>query len=210
MKTFYKLLIDNGNDEIILFTIRGDAFLGEDKIVSQKVRRDDNVEEIELEDLCRFNKDTREKFIDQLTQNVLFNSEIEPYSKIYIELKNNDRVYPLMKYSKLLNGNPVHIATVDEKNNPNISVASDVFVLNDDIILIAANDFINTVKNIKLNNKVVLSSLDKYWNGLRIFGIADYIESGEYYDSVVEKFADERTNPLGAIVIKIEKYELLS
>ena len=49
-------------------------------------------------------------------------------------------------YKSLIESNPLHIATVDEHNKPNISVATNVRILNEDTLIISCNEMINTQK----------------------------------------------------------------
>lgn len=42
----------------------------------------------------------------------------------------------LFDYKALIDDKPIHIATVNDKNNPNLSVASDVRVIGEDKIII--------------------------------------------------------------------------
>ena len=62
----------------------------------------------------------------------------------------------LFEYKDLINDKPMHIATVRRDNNPNLSVASDVRVIDNDKIIISVNEMINTQNNIENNPNVVL------------------------------------------------------
>lgn len=116
----------------------------------------------------------------------------------------------LLEYKDLINGNPMHIATVNKQNNPNLSVASDVKVISENQILISVNEMVNTQENIKYNSNVVLTTFDKEWKGLRIFGTAVYYTDGEYYDICTKTFFGNgevtpfgATKPKGAIVVTV-------
>jgi len=50
----------------------------------------------------------------------------------------------LLKYRELINGNLIHIATVNEKGKPNLAVATDVRVIDKNEIIISANEMKNT------------------------------------------------------------------
>lgn len=52
----------------------------------------------------------------------------------------------LFDYKELIDGRPIHIATVNNSNNPNLSVASDVRVIEKDKIIISVNEMNNTQK----------------------------------------------------------------
>ena len=115
-------------------------------------------------------------------------------------------------YKSLIESNPLHIATVDEHNKPNISVATNVRILNENTLIISCNEMINTQKNIQVNDNIALTSFNKEWNGVRLFGTAKYYTSGEYYDYCKKTFFKNNkvspfgaTKPKGAIVVKIIK-----
>lgn len=113
----------------------------------------------------------------------------------------------LKKYIKLLENNPMHIATVSEDGSPNLSVASDIKVLDDETILISNNEMVHTPDNILLNRSVVLTSFSKKWAGLRLTGYANYHVQGEYFDICNEFFNNDTATPKGAIVVKVQQVE---
>lgn len=121
----------------------------------------------------------------------------------------------LFEYEDLINDKPMHIATTNSYNNPNLSVASDVRVLEEDKLIISVNEMVNTQKNIKYNNNnVVLTVFNENYVGLRIFGNATFYEDGEYYDFCRKTFFSNghvtpfgATKPKGAIVVKVSKIE---
>jgi len=105
---------------------------------------------------------------------------------------------------KLLSENPTIIATSDN-DLPNISIASDVVLIDEKTILISHNEMIKTIENIKQNQNIALLCLDKNYVGVRIFGKAEYYTSGNFFNKVVELFKNEKTDPKGAIVVKIKE-----
>ena len=116
----------------------------------------------------------------------------------------------LFDYKELIDGKPMHIATVNKENNPNLAVASDVKVIEGNKILISVNEMVNTQKNIKYNSNVVLTVFDKDYKGLRIFGKAEFFEDGKYYDICEKTFFGNgevspfgATKPKGAIVVTV-------
>ena len=113
----------------------------------------------------------------------------------------------LTKYKMLIEKNPIHIATVNKFNKPNLSVASDVKVLDDKTILISNNEMIHTPQNILINKEVVLTSFSDKWAGLRLTGIAKYYTTGQYFKICNELFKNDDTTPKGAILIKVKKAE---
>lgn len=82
----------------------------------------------------------------------------------------------LLNYKELINGKPMHIATVNMENNPNLAVASDVKVIAENKLLISINEMVNTQENIKYNPNVILTVFDQDYKGLRIFGTAQFFE----------------------------------
>ena len=113
----------------------------------------------------------------------------------------------LTKYVDLIEKNPIHIASVNKSNKPNLSVASDIKVLDDKTILISNNEMIHTPDNILVNKNVVLTSFSDKWAGLRMTGIAKYYISGKYFKICNDLFNNETATPKGVIIIKIKKVE---
>lgn len=116
----------------------------------------------------------------------------------------------LFQYKDLIDGKPMHIATVNECNNPNLAVASDVKVIENNKIVISVNEMVNTQKNIQYNNNVVLTVFNENYEGLRIFGTAEFYESGPYFDLCKNTFFSNgevtpfgATKPKGAIVVTV-------
>lgn len=75
----------------------------------------------------------------------------------------------LLNYKELIDGKPMHIATVNKENKPNLAVASDVKILEDNKLLISVNEMVNTQENIKYNPNVVLTVFNSDYKGLRLF-----------------------------------------
>jgi len=120
----------------------------------------------------------------------------------------------LFDYKDLIDNKPMHIATINSENNPNLSVASDIRVLEEDKIIISVNEMNNTQKNIEYNSNVVLTVFNEEWVGLRIFGKAKFYANGKYYDFCNNTFFANgevtpfgATKPKGAIVVIVEKIE---
>lgn len=120
----------------------------------------------------------------------------------------------LFNYKDLINDKPMHIATVNKNNNPNLSVASDVRVIEENKIIISVNEMVNTQENIQYNPNVVLTIFDKNYKGLRIFGNAKFFADGKYYDFCKNTFFSNNdvtpfgaTKPKGAIVVTINNVQ---
>ena len=123
----------------------------------------------------------------------------------------------LFEYKELIDGKPMHIATVNSENNPNLAVASDVRVIEENKLIISVNEMVNTQYNVQYNPNVVLTVFDKDYKGLRMFGTAKFYANGKYYDFCQKTFFGNgeispfgATKPKGAIVVSISniaKYE---
>lgn len=116
----------------------------------------------------------------------------------------------LTNYKQLIEGNPCHIATIRNGNFPNLSVASDIKVLDDTTILISNNEMINTPNNIVENCNIVLTSFNSKWAGIRLTGEAEYYTNGKYFDICNQYFNNETATPKGAIIVKVNKVEGIS
>lgn len=120
----------------------------------------------------------------------------------------------LFDNKELINDKPIHIATVNKDNNPNLSVASDVRVIEENKIIISVNEMTNTQNNIQYNPNVVITAFNEEWVGLRMFGKAKFYPDGEYYDFCKNTFFANNevtpfgaTKPKGAIVVTMDKVE---
>lgn len=116
----------------------------------------------------------------------------------------------LFEYKDLIDGKPMHIATVNKDNNPNLAVASDVKVIEENKIMISVNEMVHTQENVKYNSNVVLTVFDENYEGLRLFGVAEYYTEGKYFELDKEIFDealfDERgIHVKGAIVVTVNR-----
>ena len=110
--------------------------------------------------------------------------------------QTNDRL------AKLLKSFPTIIAS-SRSDKPNIAVATDVELIEEDKILIAHNEMVQTIENIKTNPNICLLILDDKQVGFRIWGQAEYHDQGPYFALCHEKFKTPTTTPQGAIIIVI-------
>lgn len=118
----------------------------------------------------------------------------------------------LFEYKDLIDGKPMHIATVNKDNNPNLSVASDIKVIAENKLVISVNEMVNTQKNIQYNHNVVLTVFNEKYEGLRMFGTAEFYSDGEYYELCKNTFFSNgevspfgATKPKGALVVTVDK-----
>jgi len=76
----------------------------------------------------------------------------------------------------------------------------------EDKIIITDNEMGVTKDNLLVNNKVfVLANEADYSYCLKIFGTAEYFQSGRYFDFVKNLETNKKQNPKGAVVIEIDK-----
>ena len=120
----------------------------------------------------------------------------------------------LFDYTELINDKPIHIATINSNNNPNLCVVSDVRVIDKNKIIISVNEMNNTQKNIQYNDNVVITAFNNDWVGLRMYGKAIFYNDGEYYDFCKNTFFSNNevtpfgaTKPKGALVVTLDKIE---
>ena len=131
-------------------------------------------------------------------------------------MKNKDNKTKIIKFETLkeftdiLEKNPMVISSVSEDLFPNACLVSDYFIFDDKTIVISNNEMIKTPDNVKQNSNVCLLCFDSSYEGLRLVGKAIYVETGEFYELVIQKFKNENTNPKGAIVISIAQVEVFS
>ncbi|MBP3581871.1 MAG: pyridoxamine 5'-phosphate oxidase family protein [Clostridia bacterium] len=116
----------------------------------------------------------------------------------------------LKEFANILEKNPMVISSVSEDLLPNACLVSDYFILDDKTIVISNNEMVKTPDNVKQNSNVCLLCFDSSYEGLRLTGKANYIESGKIYELVIQKFKNENTNPKGAITISIAQVEVFS
>ena len=116
----------------------------------------------------------------------------------------------LFDYKDLIDRKPMHIATVNKDNNPNLAVVSNVIVIEENKIIISVNEMVNTQKNIQYNPNVVMTVFNSEYKGLRIFGTAKFYEEGKYYDFCQKTFFKNgkvspcgATKPKGAMVVTV-------
>ncbi|MCL2038107.1 pyridoxamine 5'-phosphate oxidase family protein [Candidatus Saccharibacteria bacterium] len=110
----------------------------------------------------------------------------------------------MINLEKLVRDNSVIISTCSD-GAPNIAPTSDTILLDKKTMLISHNEMKKTIDNIKKNPKIALLILDKNQTGARIFGKAEYFDSGKFLEKARSLFADETTNPRGAIVVAIDE-----
>ncbi len=104
---------------------------------------------------------------------------------------------------KLIESNPVSVATVDSSNRPNVIGVAFVKAVNEDQLLITDNFMKQTKENIQANNNICLAVWNKDWNGYKFVGTAEYFTDGPWKE-YVEKMAENEGLPAkGAILVTL-------
>ena len=106
----------------------------------------------------------------------------------------------LKEIVKLIETNPIAIATSTKDGVPNVSAAAYVKV-KDGQIIVTNNYMKRTVENIKANPKVSIVAWNSAMKGCKIEGIADYFEEGEWMNFIKSIPENHGENCKGAIVI---------
>ncbi len=102
---------------------------------------------------------------------------------------------------KVIEENPIALATSSKDGKPNIAVAAFVKV-KDDKIIITSNYMKTTIDNIKQNPKISLVAWNKKWKGYKINGIAEYHDTGEWMEFIKAIPQNKKEPCNGAIIIK--------
>ena len=105
---------------------------------------------------------------------------------------------------KIIEDNPVALATVKSDGTPHVIAVAYVKVKNNKIV-ITRNYMNQTLDNIKNNPNVSLAVWDEDWNGYRIDGAAEYFEEGEWFNFIKSLKENEKEPCKGAIVISVRE-----
>jgi len=115
---------------------------------------------------------------------------------------------------KLIEGNALSLATVDEDGNPHCIAVGFVKVVSKNKVLVTDNYMAETIKNIKRNPQVALAVWNKDWKkdciGYGLKGVAEYFTSGTWHDKVKEIPENEGEPCKGAILVTINKIKKLA
>jgi len=104
---------------------------------------------------------------------------------------------------KIIEENPVAVATIDGGNKPNVIAVAYVKVVSDNEIIITDNYMTKTKENIQANPNICLATWDKDWNGYKIIGTAEYFSSGKWFDFIKSLPENKGCPAKGAILINI-------
>ena len=101
---------------------------------------------------------------------------------------------------KIIEENPVAVATINEKGKPHVIAVAYVKVTEGKLI-VTDNYMKSTKENIQNNKNVSLAVWDKDWNGFRISGEAEYFSEGKWHE-FVKAMEENKNEPCkGAIAI---------
>lgn len=109
---------------------------------------------------------------------------------------------------KIIEENPMALATADPDGNPHVIAVAYVKV-KDEKIVITNNCMKVTIKNLKKNPNVCLAVWDKNWRGYQIKGKAKYFEEGEWYNFVKSLKENKNESCKGAVVIEVKEIKKL-
>lgn len=107
------------------------------------------------------------------------------------------------KQKKLIEANPISLATIDESNRPHVIAVAYVKVISLNQILITNNFMIQTIKNIKHNNQVSLVVWDSKWKDCQLTGTAKYFTTGKWKNYVKKMKENEGLPAKGALIITL-------
>lgn len=113
---------------------------------------------------------------------------------------------------KLIEGNALAFASIDDSGNPHCIAVADVKVASRNQILIGDNYIVETLKNIKRNKNVALAVWNRSWEeecvGYELKGAADYFTGGKWHEMVKELHKGFPAK--GAILITVNKIKKLA
>ena len=105
---------------------------------------------------------------------------------------------------KIIEENPVALATIDNEGKPYVIAVASVKVKDNEII-ITNNYMKKTIENLKNSPNVSLVVWNKDLEGYKIQGIAEYFSEGEFFD-FVKSLEENKNEPCkGVIVIEINE-----
>ena len=111
------------------------------------------------------------------------------------------------KIKKMIEENPMALATIDKSGNPYCIAIADVKIVSEDKILIGDNYMKITLENINQNKNVCLVVWDNNMEGYQFVGEAEYFKEGEWVDKVKEIHKGYPAK--GAIFVKINDIKKL-
>ena len=111
----------------------------------------------------------------------------------------------VMPYKKLIEQNPLALATASKAGRPNVIGVAFVKVVSGKALLVSDNFMSQTRRNLAANNSVCLAVWDKQWKGCKLVGKAEYHSEGKWARMVKAMPENKGLPAKGAILVKIAK-----
>ncbi len=109
------------------------------------------------------------------------------------------------RIKKLIQENPLSLATINEDGKPNVIGVACVKVVSENQFVITDNYMKQTKENILRDKNVCLAVWNKDWEGYKFVGEAEYYTEGKW-KQFVEKDEDNEGMPAkGAILVTISE-----
>ncbi len=108
------------------------------------------------------------------------------------------------KIRKIIQSNPIALATIDG-NKPYVIAVACCKVIGDDKILITDNFMKKTIRNIESNNNVALAVWNKQWEGYQFLGTCEYFKTGKWAEYVKNLKENKNMSAKGAVLVKVKK-----
>lgn len=110
------------------------------------------------------------------------------------------------EYKKIIEQNPLVLATVTNEGKPNAITVAFVKVADRSHIILTDNYMKKSVEDIKNNSSVCLVVWNQLWKGCKIIGNAEYFTSGKWLD-FVKKMPENKDCPAkGAVLVTVSKF----
>jgi predicted pyridoxine 5'-phosphate oxidase superfamily flavin-nucleotide-binding protein len=109
------------------------------------------------------------------------------------------------KIKKLIETNPMAMATADAAGKPNLIGVAFAKVAPGGLVIITDNYMRQTLKNLKKNKSVCLAVWDKKWKGCKLIGSASYQQEGKWASCVKHLPENKGLPAKGAVVVKVSK-----
>ena len=105
----------------------------------------------------------------------------------------------------IIEGNPIALATIDERGRPYIIAITCYKVIGRDKLLLCDTYMKKTLDNIQNNSNVALVAWSKNYEGYQFFGKAEYYRDGELFHLCKKLKAEKGLPCKGALLIKVDK-----